>query len=220
MASKTKFEDISIEQYSERSVVVRGDTRKYKEDLKKLGGKYNSRLKGEPGWIFPKTKEGDVNIFIKQGQRLVSKEEAEAGEARSREWATKRNQERKSRTPQRSSNSSYPSHGETPTIGEYALLVNMLKDLSHKMVRMDRALSILLTPEQLEELEEKMKPPSKQKSHKKVVKRKKEKKIVIASDDSDSSSCDSGDEEEEGDEVEVVIVSDQEEEEAPRKRLL
>lgn len=211
MASKTKFKDISIENYSELSFVVRGDTRKYKEDLKKLGGKYNSRLKNEPGWIFPKTKEGDVNRFIRQGQRLVSKEEVEAGEVKSQEWAKKREYERKSRTPQCTSKSSPPSYGGTPTIDEYALLVNMIKDLSHKMERMDHALSILLTPEQLKELEEKMKHPSKQKSHKKVVKRK---KIVVDSDGNESSS------ENDVDEVEVVIISDEEEEEAPRKRLL
>jgi len=195
MASKTKFEDISIEQYSERSIVVRGDTRKYKEDLKKLGGKYNSRLRGEPGWIFPKTKEGDVNMFINGGKRLVSQEEAEEGEARTREWASKR--EHKSHSP--SGNHS---------IGEYALLVNMLKDLERRMERMDKAISILLTPEQKEELEEKMRSPSKQKSHKKVIERSKEKKCKKKKVEPPSYSDSEEDEDED------------EEEEVPRKRLL
>lgn len=171
MDSNAKFEDISIEQYSHRSIVVRGDTRKYKEDLKRLGGKYNSRLMGEPGWIFPKTKEGDVNGFIKGGKRIVSKEEADAGEARTREWSAKRDYERTSLTSSKS-----PSLGGTLAIGEYAILVNMMKDMVRKMERMEQTVYKLLTPEQKEELEEKMgestkqKSP-KQKSPKKVIKR-------------------------------------------------
>lgn len=217
MASKTKFEDISIEQYSERSIVVYGDTRKYKEDLKKLGGKYNSRLNGKPGWIFPKTKEGDVNRFINGGERLVSKEEAEAGEARTREWASKRDREKKSTSPPLSS-----SRGDH-SIGEYALLVNMLKDLSRKMEMMKQAVSVLLTPEQREELEEKMKPPSKQKSHRKVIKRsgdKNYKKKKVEPPLSSESDSDSNEEEVELEEVVVVSSDEEEEEEVPRKRLL
>lgn len=204
MASNAKFEDISIEQYSDSSIAVRGNTRKYKEDLKRLGGKYNPRLRGEPGWIFPKTKEGDVNSFIKGGQRIVSKEEAEEGEAQTREWALKRDSESKSRTSYKS-----PSLGGNHSIGEYTLLVNMLKDLTRKMERMEQTVSILLTPKQRKELEEKMRTPSKQKSHKKVIKKKVE-----------HSSCDS-DSDKDGVELEeIVMATSDEEEEAPRKRLL
>ena len=39
------FKDLKCEEYSEKCVVVTGDTRKYKDDLKILGGKYNSRLR-------------------------------------------------------------------------------------------------------------------------------------------------------------------------------
>lgn len=45
--------NIKIEKYSDKSYVVTGDTIKYKEPLRLLGCKYNSRLKCGPGWIFP-----------------------------------------------------------------------------------------------------------------------------------------------------------------------
>lgn len=217
MASNTKFEDISIEQYSDSSIAVRGDTRKYKEDLKRLGGRYNSRLRGEPGWIFPKTKEGDVNRFIKGGQRIVSKEEADAGEARTRERASKRDSEHKSWT-----SSKPPSLDGNHSIGEYALLVNMLKDLTRKMERMEQTVSILLTPEQKEKLEEKMRTPSKQKSHKKVIKRSrctktKKKKVELPSSSSES---DSDEDEVELEEIAATTSEEEEEDEVPRKRLL
>ena len=56
---------LTITSYSERSFVVRGEeTKKYKEDLKKLGGRWNPRLKGGAGWIFSNKKEKAVNDFI------------------------------------------------------------------------------------------------------------------------------------------------------------
>ena len=68
------FNDLYIEQYTEKSIVVRGDTIKYKYDLKVLGGKYNANLRDSPGWIFPKTSEKNIKNFISQGIRKVSEE--------------------------------------------------------------------------------------------------------------------------------------------------
>ena len=79
------FNDIKIEDYTDRSIVVNGETRKYKEDLKKLGGKYNGILKNGPGWIFPKSSESSVKNFIKEGKRIVTEEEVKAGEDRSQQ---------------------------------------------------------------------------------------------------------------------------------------
>ena len=95
MTSSSSFTDISVEEYSEYSVVVRGETRKYKEDLKKLGGKYNSRLRDGPGWIFSKRAENNIKSFISKGTRLVSEEEAAEGERKSKEWEAKRERENK-----------------------------------------------------------------------------------------------------------------------------
>jgi len=54
--------------YSEKSIVLTGNTKPYKEEIKSLGGRWNSRLKdGDEtmmGWIFPKKlrrQGGEIN---------------------------------------------------------------------------------------------------------------------------------------------------------------
>lgn len=59
--------DLSVEDYSEKCIVVRGDTKPHKDQLKQLGGKWNSRLRDGPGWIFPKRIEDDVLAFVESG---------------------------------------------------------------------------------------------------------------------------------------------------------
>ena len=52
---------VTISEYSQWSLVVRGDTRSHKDALKSLGGKWNKYLKrGGAGWIFPKKKKEDL----------------------------------------------------------------------------------------------------------------------------------------------------------------
>ena len=63
--------NINIETYSERAIVVRGNTEDHKEQLKALGGKWNSRLKDGPGWIFPKTKKQEIENWIATRQLPV-----------------------------------------------------------------------------------------------------------------------------------------------------
>jgi hypothetical protein len=46
-----------------RSFVVKGDTKPLKEDIKKLGGRWNSSL---GGWVFPKSKEIEIAEFLKK----------------------------------------------------------------------------------------------------------------------------------------------------------
>lgn len=46
-----------------KSFLVKGDTKAIKNDLKAMGGKWNSSLSG---WIFPKTKELEVADYIKK----------------------------------------------------------------------------------------------------------------------------------------------------------
>lgn len=67
--------DLKVEYYSEKCIVVRGeDTNKVKDHLINLGGKYNSRLRGGPGWIFPKTKEMVVRDLTDDGKIPQAKE--------------------------------------------------------------------------------------------------------------------------------------------------
>lgn len=58
--------------YSEKSIAVFGDTKPWANNLRSLGGKFNSNLKGRPGWIFPKTKENEViDLVSRANQGLI-----------------------------------------------------------------------------------------------------------------------------------------------------
>ena len=57
---------IIVEQYSEKSIVVRGNTIPYKEKLLSIGGKWNKMLKGGEGWIFPLTKKPIVEKLLSE----------------------------------------------------------------------------------------------------------------------------------------------------------
>jgi hypothetical protein len=66
--------DLTVEDYSEKAIVVRGDTQTYKQQLKDLGGKWNTRLRDGPGWIFSKRMEDTVLGFVTTG-KLPQEEE-------------------------------------------------------------------------------------------------------------------------------------------------
>ena len=61
-----------IRNYSDASFVVYGDTKKWKETLKELGGRYNGNLKNMPpgienkGWVFSKKHLEKVEAFVGQ----------------------------------------------------------------------------------------------------------------------------------------------------------
>lgn len=54
----------SIVDYSEKAIAVTGDTKAVKDQLKKLGGKFNGKLSCGPGWIFSKKKEAEVRQVL------------------------------------------------------------------------------------------------------------------------------------------------------------
>jgi hypothetical protein len=56
--------NLTMKRYSERSFVVRGTIEMCKTKLDRLGGKYNARLRGGPGWIFANTKSDAVERYI------------------------------------------------------------------------------------------------------------------------------------------------------------
>ena len=57
---------ITVEQYSEKAIVVRGNTIPYKDKLLSIGGKWNKMLKGGEGWIFPLTKKQIVEKTLSE----------------------------------------------------------------------------------------------------------------------------------------------------------
>lgn len=50
--------------YSDKSVAVFGDTKPWEGNLRELGGKRNSNLGGQMGWIFSRKKEAEVAQFV------------------------------------------------------------------------------------------------------------------------------------------------------------
>ena len=60
---------IRIVPYSDLSIVLIGETFSIKDKIKALGGTFNKSLSIEnnkiPGWVFPKTKENDVEELVK-----------------------------------------------------------------------------------------------------------------------------------------------------------
>lgn len=57
--------DLRIEEYSEKAIVVRGDTRQISDILNAQNGMFNFRLKGGSGWIFPKKRRAEVEDLLK-----------------------------------------------------------------------------------------------------------------------------------------------------------
>lgn len=58
-----------IENYSDKSFAIFGDTKEHKEELKKLGCKYNSNLKGKSGWIFSNSQRSKVQDYVNSVQK-------------------------------------------------------------------------------------------------------------------------------------------------------
>lgn len=63
--------NIYSQKYTEKSIVVRGETKEFKESLKSLGGKWNSKLTDKStqetfgGWIFPLSKTSEVEKWMR-----------------------------------------------------------------------------------------------------------------------------------------------------------
>ena len=57
-----------ILEYSEKAIVVIGDTRDIKEKLKELGGRFNPRLSCGPGWVFSKKQRAEVEKILEGGK--------------------------------------------------------------------------------------------------------------------------------------------------------
>jgi len=54
-----------IQNYTEKSFILLGDTKPYKDKIKELGGSWNSKLKdGNKAWVFSLTKRKDVEDWL------------------------------------------------------------------------------------------------------------------------------------------------------------
>lgn len=69
-APKTEFNgSLQIVDYSEKAIVLTGDTKPIKDEIKALGGKFGSyfdksKVPSGIGWLFPKTKLADVEKLV------------------------------------------------------------------------------------------------------------------------------------------------------------
>jgi hypothetical protein len=68
-----------IESYTDKSFIIIGNTRPYKDKIKELGGTWNAKLReGKKAWVFPETKRKDVQEWIdKEFDDLTFEEEFE-----------------------------------------------------------------------------------------------------------------------------------------------
>jgi hypothetical protein len=72
------FRNIDIENYTEKSFVVRGETKPYEDSMNALSGKCNDRLTDRAtgdkfgAWIFPMTKKQLVQEWVRAGKHLTA----------------------------------------------------------------------------------------------------------------------------------------------------
>ncbi|GEM_PF-3093961 len=58
-------DELKVVDYSEKAIVVTGNTKLFKTEIKKLGGRYNPRLKCGQGWVFSVKKRDEVEDLVK-----------------------------------------------------------------------------------------------------------------------------------------------------------
>lgn len=57
-------EEVNVIEYSGKSIAVTGNTYPIKDKLKEIGGKFNKFLSCGAGWVFPKSKTGEVLAML------------------------------------------------------------------------------------------------------------------------------------------------------------
>ncbi len=65
--------DVTYAPYNKKSLLVHGDREKYGTKIKEVGGRWNNRVKGGPGWTVPVENEKDLKKLIldlKKEERL------------------------------------------------------------------------------------------------------------------------------------------------------
>lgn len=56
--------NVYIVDYSEKAIVVYGDTRQLADSFRNLGGYFNTRLKDGPGWVFSKKRQSEIENLL------------------------------------------------------------------------------------------------------------------------------------------------------------
>lgn len=71
---ETKAGEINIVAYSDKAIVVTGDTKPIKDKLKELGGSFNPRLSCGAGWVFPKRKLAEITKALQEEPETLQNE--------------------------------------------------------------------------------------------------------------------------------------------------
>ena len=61
---------MNIVNYSEKSFVITGNTKDFKDELKELGGRWNSKLTCGSGWVFSLTKKKELESWLSKKSSL------------------------------------------------------------------------------------------------------------------------------------------------------
>ena len=131
---------VTVEQYTEKSIVVRGNTIPYKNKLLSLGGKWNKMLRGGEGWIFPLTKKSIVEQALSDPSSMTQGENSTYGNETSYEKSQSLTTEPKKRT------STFIS---SPNLSEIVL---SKKEYLHLISRVEKTEQLILRVERLEKL--------------------------------------------------------------------
>ena len=70
--------DITITDYTEKSFVIRGETKEYSRFLADSGGKWNPNLKDGAGWIFSMKKKQEIENWLNSESKDKSKNESKS----------------------------------------------------------------------------------------------------------------------------------------------
>jgi hypothetical protein len=120
--STAKITDLIYEDftspYGQASIAVYGDTKKHKDNLKQLGGRYNPNLAKGVGWVFTKPQESILVDYINTG---IVKNGV--------------------------TSSSY-AHSTQPTLSEFATMITLLNKMSSKVDSLEMAITLIMTPAQ------------------------------------------------------------------------
>jgi hypothetical protein len=131
---------ITVEQYTEKSIVVRGNTIPYKNKLLSLGGKWNKMLRGGEGWIFPLTKKSTVEQALSDPSSIAQGENSTYGNETSYDKPQSSTTEPKKRTP---------TFISSPNSSEIVL---SKKEYLHLISRVEKTEQLILRVERLEKL--------------------------------------------------------------------
>ena len=117
--------------YNDEKFAVLGDKKLYHSEINKIGGRWNSRMKGGPGWLVPVTNESDLKKLV----RKVKKEQKLKME--SENLANKNDEDLPEQKVTTESENSIKNEEDLPEIIEEDLLEQVLEMVKNENENLD-----------------------------------------------------------------------------------